>query len=46
MELDVRSKVVLLLLICCFLVHPLCEYVSVLCFFVSYFMSILVLQSS
>ena len=43
----VRSgAVVLLLLTFCLLLHPLWESVIVLCFVVSYFMSILVLQSS
>ena len=43
----VRSKaVVLLLLTFCLLLLPLWESVIVLCFVVSYFMSILVLQSS
>ena len=43
----VRSKpVVLLLLIYCLLLLPLCESVIVLCFVLRYFMSILVLQSS
>ena len=43
----VRSKaVVLLLLTFCLLLLPLWESVTILCFVVCYFMSILVLQSS
>ena len=43
----VRSKaVVLLLLTFCLLLLPLWESVTVLCFVMRYFMSILVLQSS
>ena len=43
----VRSKVVVLLLLTCFLLLlPLWESVIVLCFVVCYFVSILVLQSS
>ena len=43
----VRSKaVVLLLLTFCLLLLPLWESVTVLCFVVRYYMSILVLQSS
>ena len=43
----VHSKaVVLLLLTCCLLLLPFWESVSVLCFVVRIFMSILVLQSS
>ena len=43
----VRSKAaVLLLLIRCWLLLPLCDSVIVLCFVVRYFVSILVLQSS
>ena len=38
--------VVLLMLTCCLLLLPLWESVIVLCFVVSYFMSILILQSS
>ena len=41
----VHSKAVVLLLTCCLLLLPLWESVIVLCFVVSYFMSILVLQS-
>ena len=42
----VRSKAVVLLLTFCLLLLPYLESVIVLCFVVSYFMSILVLQSS
>ena len=40
------KAVVLLLLTFCLLLLPLCESVTVLCFVVRYFMSILLLKSS
>ena len=42
----VLSKAMVLLLLTCLLLLPLCESVSIPCFVVRIFMSILVLQSS